>query len=81
MHRDLAARNVLIAEDFCLKICDFGMAEDTQEKDHHKKSDEVSQTRRGSTQTLLHRMQETIPIKWTAIEALTDKIFTNKSDV
>ena len=28
-----------------------------------------------------YHVQETIPVKWTALEALTDKVFTNKSDV
>ena len=42
MHRDLAARNILIAEDFCLKICDFGMAKNTQEKGCYEKLQEVS---------------------------------------
>ncbi|XP_065920092.1 fibroblast growth factor receptor homolog 1-like isoform X2 [Dysidea avara] len=64
VHRDVAARNILIAEDFCLKICDFGMAKDVQESECYRKLDE-----------------EIIPVKWTAIEALKDKIFTNKSDI
>lgn len=42
VHRDLAARNILIAEDFCLKICDFGMAKDTQGKGCYEKLHEVS---------------------------------------
>ncbi len=28
IHRDLAARNVLLADDYDIKICDFGMARD-----------------------------------------------------
>ena len=42
MHRDLAARNILISEDFCLKICDFGMAKDLQEGNSYRNLDEVN---------------------------------------
>ena len=42
IHRDLAARNILIAEDFHLKICDFGMAKDIQENGYYEKLHEVS---------------------------------------
>ena len=38
VHCDLAARNILIAEDFVLKICDFGMARDINGKEYYRKS-------------------------------------------
>lgn len=60
------------------------MAKDTQEKDYYKKLHEVSQAQWDKyTEQIFYAVdaQETIPLKWTAIEALTDKIFTHKSDV
>ncbi|XP_023343224.1 fibroblast growth factor receptor 1 [Eurytemora carolleeae] len=37
VHRDLAARNVLVADNFTLKVADFGLARDVQEKDYYRK--------------------------------------------
>ncbi|XP_060573437.1 fibroblast growth factor receptor 2-like isoform X2 [Ruditapes philippinarum] len=38
IHRDLAARNILVAEDFVLKIADFGLTRNLSEVDYYKKS-------------------------------------------
>jgi serine/threonine protein kinase len=36
----LAARNVLLARDYVVKICDFGLAKDVQKyNEYHKKTD------------------------------------------
>jgi len=37
VHRDLAARNVLVADNFVLKIADFGMARDLQDSEYYRK--------------------------------------------
>ena len=42
VHRDLAARNVLIAEGFLLKVGDFGLARELNERDYYRKISPVS---------------------------------------
>ncbi|XP_055031815.2 insulin-like growth factor 1b receptor isoform X1 [Misgurnus anguillicaudatus] len=37
IHRDLAARNCMVAEDFTVKIGDFGMTRDIYETDYYRK--------------------------------------------
>ncbi|XP_065224282.1 uncharacterized protein LOC135848315 [Planococcus citri] len=37
IHRDLAARNILVSHGFVLKIADFGLARNIQNKDYYKK--------------------------------------------
>ncbi|XP_016103496.1 insulin-like growth factor 1 receptor [Sinocyclocheilus grahami] len=37
VHRDLAARNCMVAEDFAVKIGDFGMTRDIYETDYYRK--------------------------------------------
>ena len=45
IHRDLAARNVLVAEDYVLKICDFGLTRNVAQNDYYRKTTDVSQGR------------------------------------
>lgn len=42
IHRDLAGRNVLVAEDFVLKIADFGLTRNIPNNDYYKKTTDVS---------------------------------------
>uniref|UniRef100_A0A914EGK0 Protein kinase domain-containing protein n=1 Tax=Acrobeloides nanus TaxID=290746 RepID=A0A914EGK0_9BILA len=65
IHRDLAARNVLLTNTNVAKITDFGLC---------CKSDEESQTYQAS-------IHKPLPMRWLPIEALADRIFSEKSDV
>jgi len=44
IHRDLAARNILVAEDFVLKVADFGLTRNIPNNDYYKKTTDVSTT-------------------------------------
>jgi len=42
IHRDLAARNVLVAQDFVVKIADFGLTRNVFNTDYYRKTTDVS---------------------------------------
>jgi len=42
IHRDLAARNILVADDFVLKVADFGLTRNIPNNDYYKKTTDVS---------------------------------------
>jgi len=42
IHRDLAARNILVAEDYVLKVADFGLTRNIPNNDYYKKTTDVS---------------------------------------
>eukprot|EP00912_Choanoflagellata_sp_UC4_P001432 UC4_evm4s893 len=65
IHADFAARNVLLDKGCTVKIADFGLA---QRRQPGKKEVQLFRTMR-------------LPIKWTAIETLDKKIFSEASDV
>ena len=80
IHRDLATRNVLLNSDFNAQITDFGLSfmfEDVcftdindcaSPKVDHKHNHVVIKTGR-------------VPIRWLAVETLTEGIYSHKTDV
>ncbi|KAL7055952.1 hypothetical protein AAHC03_022874 [Spirometra sp. Aus1] len=65
IHRDLAARNILVGENCCVKIADFGLARMVEDR----------------YETYVAQKGTKFPIKWTAPEAALMGRFTIKSDV
>ncbi|KAL5105504.1 Focal adhesion kinase 1 [Taenia crassiceps] len=65
IHRDVAARNVLVANDTCVKLADFGMARQLAQ------GEEFYMAEQGGK----------VPIKWMAPESLRSRIFSSASDV
>ncbi len=66
VHRDVACRNVLVGEGKSLKISDFGMSRLIGDGE----DDVYVKTTRGR-----------LPLKWMAIESISDRQFTVASDV
>ena len=67
VHRDLAARNILVDADFVCKVSDFGLSRDMAQD-----SDAMYYRTNGAG---------ALPVRWTALEALEESIFTTASDV
>lgn len=65
VHRDLAARNILIGENHCAKVADFGLARVLTADSKLDKSSQPNM----------------LPVKWTAPEAFRFSQFSTKSDV
>ena len=71
VHRDLAARNVLVDSDFVCKVSDFGLSRD------------IGTEGGGDHAAMYYRTGGTaaVPVRWTALEALEEHVFTTASDV
>ncbi|XP_019858631.1 PREDICTED: deleted in malignant brain tumors 1 protein-like isoform X1 [Amphimedon queenslandica] len=66
IHRDLAARNCMMDEYNLLKVSDFGLSQEIYGKTYFRQA-EGEETK--------------LPIKWMAIESMTDGLFSEKTDV
>ena len=65
VHRDLAARNILLDTNLHAKISDFGLARQLPAGQEHYGPD----------------INFTLPLRWSAPEVVTQKVFSIKSDV
>lgn len=65
IHRDLAARNCMVDEDDTINVADFGLTKTLHTKDFYH----------------MKNANIAMPLKWMAIECLTDFVFSTKSDV
>ena len=65
IHRDLAARNVLVCEKNLVKVADFGLARNTSKENVYRWTGQHNR----------------LPVKWMSPEAISDGVFTVKSDV
>jgi serine/threonine protein kinase len=65
VHRDLAARNCMLTSDMDVKVSDFGLARVLEEGKDYYR-----------TQTNF-----ALPLRWMALESITDFLFTTESDV
>ncbi|XP_065907466.1 uncharacterized protein [Dysidea avara] len=69
VHRDLAARNIFMDENELCKVGDFGLLRETTK--HEDSEDEL----------YVMKSSLALPIRWMAVESITDQIFTSASDV
>ena len=84
LHGDLSARNMLLADDGVVKVADFGMARQMFYNGNYQKTvGQVCLYRLHKKKNCLKiaLLKGLLPLKWMAIESLTDCIFSSQSDV
>ena len=78
---------MLLADDGVAKVADFGMSRNMYYEGNYQKTSQVSSSSHLSNVGLSIyaapslRKQGLMPVKWMAIESLTDRIFSTQSDV
>ncbi|XP_067308095.1 uncharacterized protein si:ch73-40a2.1 [Pseudorasbora parva] len=65
LHRDLAARNCMLGDDMRVCVADFGLSKKIYCSNYYRHKNWTIK----------------LPVKWMAIESVSDNIFTTKSDV
>ncbi|XP_052418076.1 hepatocyte growth factor receptor [Carassius gibelio] len=65
LHRDLAARNCMLGDDMHVCVADFGLSKNIYSSNYYRQKN----------------MDVNMPVRWMAIESLSDFLFTTKSDV
>jgi serine/threonine protein kinase len=83
----LAARNVLLADDGVAKVADFGMSRNMYYEGNYQNSSQESREKNKAVQSNSFNLIEILvffkglmPVKWMAIESLTDRVFSTQSD-
>ena len=71
-HLKMLCNNVRIDENFVIKVADFGLSEDVYCKDYFRQALSRNKQEEGVIK---------LPIKWMALESLSDGIFTEKTDI
>ncbi|XP_043100407.1 tyrosine-protein kinase receptor TYRO3 isoform X2 [Puntigrus tetrazona] len=65
LHRDLAARNCMLGDDLHVCVADFGLSKNIYSSNYYRQKN----------------MDVSLPVRWMAIESLSDFLYTTKSDV
>ncbi|KAK7176889.1 hypothetical protein R3I93_000971 [Phoxinus phoxinus] len=65
LHRDLAARNCMLGDDLRVCVADFGLSKQIYSSNYYRHKNWTVK----------------LPVRWMALESVSDNIFTTKSDV
>ncbi|XDV18857.1 hypothetical protein PO909_024460 [Leuciscus waleckii] len=65
LHRDLAARNCMLGDDLRVCVADFGLSKQIYSSNYYRHKNWTIK----------------LPVKWMALESVSDNVFTTKSDV
>ena len=79
MHRDLAARNILVSRDNVCKVC--GLITAPSDYNYKLQVADFGMSRELADEDYYVSHGGTIPVKWTAPEALMYKKYSTASDV